>query len=103
MAPLFATEAKAITTVFIFVGIVGICIIFGLLAALVRYPTETAVMRMVDAHEQTGTKLRFNEGWRLGWNRRAWRIFLVDLLIGTPAFGVVLLLWRIGGLFLCQP
>ena len=97
VAPLFATEAKAITTVFIFVGIVlAICIIFGLLAALVRYPTETAVMRMVDAHEQTGTKLRFNEGWRLGWNRRAWRIFLVDLLIGTPAFGIVVLL--LGGL-----
>ncbi len=97
VAPLFATEAKAIATVFIFVGIVfAICIVFGLLAALVRYPTETAVMRMVDAHEQTGSKLRFKEGWRLGWNRRAWRIFLVDLLIGTPAFGIVLLL--VGGL-----
>ena len=97
VAPLFATEAKAITTVFIIVGIlIGISLIFGLLAALVRYPSETAVMRMVNEHEQTGTKLRFKEGWKLGWNRRAWRIFLVDLLIGTPAFGVVMLL--VGGL-----
>jgi hypothetical protein len=97
VAPLFATEAKAITTVFIFIGIVfAISLVFGLLAALVRYPAETAVMRMVDAHEQTGVKMRFKEGWRLGWNRRAWRIFLVDLLIGTPAFGIVLLL--VGGL-----
>jgi len=97
VAPLFATEAKAITTVFIFIGIVFVvAIVFGLLAALVRYPAETAMMRMVDAHEQTGTKLRFKEGWRLGWNRRAWRIFLVDLLIGTPAFGIVLLL--VGGI-----
>jgi hypothetical protein len=97
VAPLFATEAKAIATVLIFVGIIFlIALIFGLLAALVRYPAETAVMRMVDAHEQTGTKLRFKEGWRLGWNRRAWRIFLIDLLIGTPAFGIVLLL--VGGL-----
>lgn len=97
VAPLFATEAKAITTVFIFIGSVfAIALVFGLLAALVRYPAETAVMRMVDAHEQTGTKMRFKEGWRLGWNRRAWRIFLVDLLIGTPAFGIVLLL--VGGL-----
>lgn len=97
VAPLFATEAKAIATTFIIFGIIfAIALIFGLLAALVRYPAETAVMRMVDAYEQTGTKLRFKEGWRLGWNRRAWRIFLVDLLIGTPAFGIVLLL--VGGL-----
>jgi hypothetical protein len=97
VAPLFATEAKAIATVFIIVGIIFlIALVFGLLAALVRYPADTAVMRMVDAHEQSGTKLRFKEGWRLGWNRRAWRIFLVDLLIGTPAFGIVLLL--VGGL-----
>ena len=53
-------------------------------------------MRMVDTHEQNGTKMKFKEGWKLGWNRRAWRIFLVDLLIGTPAFGVVVLL--MGGL-----
>lgn len=95
--PLFATEQKAIATVLIALGILfGIALIFGLLAALVRYPAETAVMRMVNDHEQTGTKLRFREGWKLGWNIRAWRIFLVDLLIGTPAFGIVVLL--VGGL-----
>jgi hypothetical protein len=95
--PLFATEAKAITTVLIIMGIlIGVALIFGLLGALVRYPAETAVMRMVDGHEQTGTKLKFKEGWKLGWNHRAWRIFLVDLLVGTPAFGVVVLL--MGGL-----
>jgi hypothetical protein len=97
VAPLFATEAKAITTTFIIIGIlVGIAIIFGLIAAVIRYPAETAVMRMVNEHEQTGSKLRFKEGWKLGWNGRAWRIFLVDLLIGTPAFAVFVLL--IGGL-----
>ena len=97
VGPWFATEAKAITTTLIFVGILlGVGLIFGSLAALVRYPAETAVMRMVDAHEQNGAKMRFKEGWKLGWNRRAWRIFLVDLLIGTPAFGVVALL--VGGL-----
>ncbi|NMC35131.1 MAG: hypothetical protein GYA36_22130 [Veillonellaceae bacterium] len=95
--PLFATEAKAITTVLIAMAILfGIALLFGLLGALVRYPAETAVMRMVNAHEQDGTKLKFKDGWKLGWNHRAWRIFLVDLLIGTPAFGVVVLL--MGGL-----
>ncbi len=95
--PLFATEAKAITTVLIAMAILfGIALLFGLLGALVRYPAETAVMRMVNAHEQDGSRLRFKEGWKLGWNHRAWRIFLVDLLIGTPAFGIVVLL--MGGL-----
>lgn len=95
--PLFATEAKAITTVLTMMGIlIGIALIFGLLGALVRYPAETAVMRMVDGYEQNGSKLKFKDGWKLGWNHRAWRIFLVDLLIGTPAFGVVVLL--MGGL-----
>jgi len=95
--PLFATEAKAFTTMLIIMGIlIGVALIFGLLGALVRYPAETAVMRMVNAHEQDGTKLKFKDGWKLGWNHRAWRIFLVDLLIGTPAFGIVVLL--MGGL-----
>ena len=95
--PLFATEQKAIATVLIGLAILfGVALLFGLLAALIRYPAETAVMRMVNDHEQTGTKLRFREGWKLGWNVRTWRIFLVDLLIGTPAFGIVVLL--IGGL-----
>lgn len=95
--PLFATEQKAIATVLIGLAILfGVALLFGLLAALIRYPAETAVIRMVNDHEQTGTKLRFREGWKLGWNVRAWRIFLVDLLIGTPAFGIVVLL--IGGL-----
>ena len=71
------------------VGLVGISIIVGLLYALVRYPAETAVMRMVDEHEQTGTKKKFKEGWRLGWNKRALRVWLIDLIIGAPAFVVI--------------
>ncbi len=97
VAPLFATPARAMTTILIFIGIMfGIALLFGLLGALVRYPADTALMRMVNDHEQSGARVRFKEGWRLGWNRRAWRIFLVDLLIGTPAGGIVLLL--VGGL-----
>jgi len=87
--PLFATQAKAITTVLVITAIfIGLALICGLIAALIRYPAETAVLRMVDEHERSGAKLRFKEGWKLGWNHRAWRMFLVDLLIGTPAFAL---------------
>jgi hypothetical protein len=37
---------------------------------------------MVDQHENTGEKLTFGQGFRLGWSRAAWRMFLMDLLTG---------------------
>lgn len=89
IAPWFATEEKAIQTVIWMVVIIfAVSIVFGLLLALVRYPSETAVIRMADEEEKGGTRRRFKEAWKLGWNRRAWRMFLIDLLIGTPAFAV---------------
>lgn len=93
IAPLFATEQRAFETIAWLVGgIILFSIVVGLLLALVRYPSEIAVMRLVDEHEQAGTKYRFKEAWKLGWNRRAWRMFLIDLLIGTPAFAIVMTL-----------
>jgi len=34
---------------------------------------------MVDGHETMGEKVGFRQGWRLGWSRSAWRLFLIDL------------------------
>lgn len=93
IVPLFATEEKALVTVLWMVaGIFLIAIVFGLLFALVRYPSETAIIRLVDEHEGKGIKYRFKEAWKLGWDRRAFRLWLVDLVIGAPAAGIVLLL-----------
>jgi hypothetical protein len=92
--PLFATPEKAVQTViWMCVILLAFCIVIGLLLALVRYPAETAVMRMVDEHEQTGTKVKFKEGWKLGWNKRAFRLWVVDLLVGLPglAFAAILI------------
>jgi len=60
-------------------------------------------MRLVDEYEQTGRKMKFKEGWQLGWHNRAWKLFLIDLLIGTPAFTIFILLvgwlvWLVYGL-----
>lgn len=91
--PMFATEERALRSAIAIVAVViGISLLISLLLALVRYPSETAVMRLVDEHEQTGRKMKFKEGWQLGWHNRAWKLFLVDLLIGTPAFTIVILL-----------
>jgi hypothetical protein len=99
--PMFATEERAIRSAVIIVGIIiGISILISLLLAWVRYPSETAVMRLVDEYEHSGIRLKFKEGWRRGWDVRAWRLFLVDLLIGTPAFTIVILLVGLLGLLI---
>lgn len=67
--------AVAITVACIFV----ILIVVGSIA---RYVSETAVIRMVDQHENTGEKLTVREGFRLGWSRAAWNMFLMDFLTG---------------------
>jgi hypothetical protein len=99
--PMFATEAQAIRTAFIFVAIIiGISLLIGLLLALVRYPSETAVMRLVDEHHHSGNRVKFKEGWKLGWTNRAWKLFLVDLLIGAPAFTIIISLVAVLGLLI---
>ena len=88
--PLFLNPEQHIGT-FIAIGVILllVVVVFSVIAAFVRYPAETAVMRMVDGYEADGTKLGFKQGWKLGWNRRAFRLWLIDLILSLP---VVLLI-----------
>jgi hypothetical protein len=98
--PLFSTPEKAIhTAIWIGVGLFVFMVVVGLLTALVRYPTETAIIRMVDQHEQDGTKLKFKQGWKLGWNIRAFRIWVIDTIIAIPAILFIALIVGIGLFF----
>ena len=75
--------------VVLFVAILALAVI----SMVARYVSETSLIRMVDTYEATGEKLRFRQGWKLGWSREAWRLFLMDLAIFIPVFvGVVVLL-----------
>jgi hypothetical protein len=67
-------------------GIALICLalLAGIIFAIIKYVSLVAQMRMVDDHETTGEKVGFRQGWRLGWSRYAWRVFLIDLAIGIP-------------------
>jgi hypothetical protein len=95
--PLFATEQRAIeTAIWMGVGILIFALVVGVLTALVRYPTETAVIRMVDDYEKTGNKVGFRQGWKMGWNRSAFRLWLIDLLLGLPVFLFVAILIAVG-------
>lgn len=83
-----------LSAVVIPVGIALLCLglLLAVAFAIVRYVSETAVVRMVDQFEKTEEKVSFREGFRLGWSRPAWRMFLIDLLIGVTTVLVVILL-----------
>jgi len=63
-----------------------IMIIISIIIKVLGYAAETAVVKMVNDYEETGEKRTFREGWRMGWSRQAWRLFLIDLMIGLPVF-----------------
>ena len=66
-----------------------------------RYVSETAVIRMVDDYEQSGAKVGFKQGWRMGWTRRAFRLWLIDLVISLPVIVFLLLMGLLGlGIYL---
>jgi hypothetical protein len=83
--PMAAHPEKYIST-FIWIGVALLLfiLIVSVLFTIVRYVSETAVIRMVDGYEQTGTKVSFKEGWKMGWSRAAFRIWLIDLITSLP-------------------
>jgi len=71
--------------------------ILGLVVAVARYVAETAVIRMVDEYENTGSKMTIKQGFRIGWSRTSWRLFLINLLVNLPLFlGMILLVAGVG-------
>jgi hypothetical protein len=56
------------------------------LGTMIRYIVETALIRMVDETGQTGKRLSLREGLQRGWSKRAWRLFLLDFVLGVLAF-----------------
>jgi len=80
------------TLIAIGIGLALLAVVFIVAAAVARYVSETALIRMVDEHEQTGEQRTVRQGFRMGWSRTAWQLFLIDLVIGLPlAVGFILL------------
>jgi membrane-anchored glycerophosphoryl diester phosphodiesterase (GDPDase) len=97
VVPVFEHPGEHVATyIWIGVGLLLFILVVSAIHALIRYPAETAVLRMVDEHEQSGTRLGFKQGWKLGWTKRAFRLWLLDLIIGLPALLFVLLLLGAG-------
>ena len=94
----FAEIPPEVVSTLIAIGIAVACliVILTIVRFVVRYVAETALIRMVDDHEQTGEKRGVRQGFRLGWSRTALRLFVIDLLTGLPVLLILLLLFLLG-------
>ena len=81
------------TLIAIGIGLACLTVILIIVAAIARYVAATALIRMVDDYEETGQKRGVRQGFRLGWSRSAFRLFLIDLLIGLPVAVAFILLF----------
>ena len=84
-----------ITAVVAFVIFILVLIV---VMTIVRYFSETALIRMVDEYEETDEKVSFRQGFRWGWSRTAWRFFLIDLLVNLPTAAAFILLFALTSL-----
>jgi len=84
---------RALTTFLWVIGaFVLVMMVVGIVMAIARYVSETAVIRMVDEYEASGNKLTVRQGFRIGWSRTAWRLFLINLIVNLPAIALMLVL-----------
>jgi len=67
-----------------------VMIVVGIIMAVARYVSETAVIKMVDDYEATGNQMTVREGFRIGWSKTAWRLFLINLIVNLPVITLVL-------------
>lgn len=100
VAPIFENPGEHIATfIWIAVALFLFLLALGVIFAFIRYTSEAAILRMVDHYEQTGEKVGFKAGWKLGWTRRAFRMWLIDFIIGLPVLLFLFLMLGLGILF----
>jgi hypothetical protein len=75
------------------VGLGCMILLMVVVTTVLRYLSQTALIRLVDHHEETGERQGVRQGFRLGWSRSALHLFLIDLLIGVPTAVVFILLF----------
>ncbi|MGB7539342.1 MAG: hypothetical protein WBM17_12460, partial [Anaerolineales bacterium] len=78
------------TIIGIAIALMCLVLIVGVVYIVLRYVSQTALIRMVDRYESSGEKVTWRDGFRLGWSRPALRLLLIDLLIFLPVFSGIL-------------
>jgi hypothetical protein len=67
-------------------------LILIVVSTIVQYVAKAALFRMVDQIEVGDRAPTWREGFRLGWSRRTFRLFLLEFVIGLLVFVAVLVL-----------
>jgi len=65
-------------------GLACLALILAVVTTVVRNVVRTSLIRMVDEYEDSGEKLSFKQGWCLGWSRRAFKMWLINLILDVP-------------------
>lgn len=85
----FFGEGVRSTTVDDIITVLVVMLIFFLVLFIIgriaRYVADAAMIKMVDHFEETGERLTVRQGFRLGWSKTAWRLFLINLIVDLPA------------------
>ncbi len=84
------------TLIWLVVAAVVFFFVLGILTAIARYVAETATMRMVDEYEASGAKMTVRQGFRIGWSRTSWRLFLINLIVNLPIILLMAVLLIVG-------
>lgn len=94
--PTWSAIAGIIVIVLIVIAILVV------IATIIRYLSENALIKMVDQVEATGNAGTVGQGFRKGWSRPAFYMFVIDLVIGIPTAiaAIVLILFGLSPLLL---
>jgi hypothetical protein len=100
VAPLFDNpSAHVLTLIWFGIALFLFVLVVTVVFTFIRYVSESAVLQMVDKYEQDNTKLGFKQGWKLGWSRKAFRMWVIDLVISLPVMLFVAAVVGLGILF----
>jgi hypothetical protein len=69
----------------VIIGVICLVVLLAVIGTVVQYVTRTALIGMVGQIKQTQA-VTVRDGWRYGWSKGTWRIFLINLVIGIPLF-----------------
>ncbi|NLE46073.1 MAG: hypothetical protein GX620_15245 [Chloroflexi bacterium] len=64
--------------------IVGAILVAAVATTIARNVARASLICMVDDHEETAQIRSVREGFRMGWSRAAWRIYLANLVLDLP-------------------
>ncbi|MCP4143602.1 MAG: hypothetical protein GY755_25500 [Chloroflexi bacterium] len=86
------TGEEMTTLVWSVVAFIIFMILISIVMTFAHYVSQTALIRMVDEYEANDSKMTIKEGFKIGWSRTSWRLFLINLIVNIPTLILMALL-----------